>query len=83
MLCQHQKMKVTAAVLHNYKEDLKIEEVNLRDIQPGEVLVKLKASGICHSDLSVKQGALLFPTPIILGHEGMKTCSVFILIITN
>lgn len=63
-------MKVQAAVLHNFKEDFKVEEVILREVRPGEVLIKLKASGICHSDLTVKQGGIPFSLPLILGHEG-------------
>jgi S-(hydroxymethyl)glutathione dehydrogenase/alcohol dehydrogenase len=59
-----------AAVLHNYQEPLKIESVDLMDPQPGEVLVKVAASGVCHSDLHVMKGDLPMPIPAILGHEG-------------
>ena len=37
---------------------------------PGEVLVKLVASGLCHTDLGVIAGGIPFPTPGIIGHEG-------------
>jgi S-(hydroxymethyl)glutathione dehydrogenase/alcohol dehydrogenase len=59
-----------AAVLHNFQEPLRVESVDLMDPQPGEVLVKLAASGVCHSDLHVVKGDLPMPTPVILGHEG-------------
>ncbi|MDQ1441862.1 MAG: hypothetical protein QOG97_2090, partial [Acidimicrobiaceae bacterium] len=36
----------------------------------GEVLVRMAASGVCHSDLSMQNGTMLTPTPIVLGHEG-------------
>eukprot|EP00026_Physarum_polycephalum_P003195 Phypoly_transcript_03205.p1 GENE.Phypoly_transcript_03205~~Phypoly_transcript_03205.p1 ORF type:complete len:362 (+),score=59.73 Phypoly_transcript_03205:923-2008(+) len=63
-------MKVQAALLKKYGEPLEIEEIELRKPEAGEVLVKLRATGICHSDLSVTTGALPFPLPIVLGHEG-------------
>ncbi len=37
---------------------------------PGEVLVSVKAAGLCHSDVSVLDGTIPFPTPVVLGHEG-------------
>jgi len=60
---------VKAAVLRAYKAPLEIEEVELDDPGPGEVLLKTAASGICHSDLHVLEGALPVPPPCILGHE--------------
>ena len=36
----------------------------------GEVLVRMAASGVCHSDLSMQNGTMLTPTPVVLGHEG-------------
>ena len=62
---------VTAAVLHGVGEDLKLhEEVEIAPPGPGEVKVKMVASGVCHSDLSVQNGTIPLPTPIVLGHEG-------------
>jgi S-(hydroxymethyl)glutathione dehydrogenase/alcohol dehydrogenase len=58
------------AVLYNFGEALKVESLELRDPQPDEVVVKLAASGVCHSDLSVQQAKLPFPPPVVLGHEG-------------
>jgi S-(hydroxymethyl)glutathione dehydrogenase/alcohol dehydrogenase len=61
---------VKAAVLFAWGEPLKIESVNLKPPRRDEVVVKLVASGICHSDLSVIRAALPFPPPVVLGHEG-------------
>jgi S-(hydroxymethyl)glutathione dehydrogenase/alcohol dehydrogenase len=48
---------------------LEIEEVQIDDPGPGEVLLKTAASGICHSDLHVIEGGLPMPPPCVLGHE--------------
>ena len=48
---------------------LAIEEVELDDPRHGEVLVKIGAAGLCHSDLSVIDGNRPRPTPMVLGHE--------------
>ena len=50
-----------AAVLYNFGEALAIEALKLRAPNPDEVVVKLAASGVCHSDLSVQQAKLPFP----------------------
>jgi S-(hydroxymethyl)glutathione dehydrogenase/alcohol dehydrogenase len=49
---------------------LSVEEVTPNPPGPREALVSVKASGVCHSDLSVINGTLPFPPPCILGHEG-------------
>ena len=64
---------VKAAVLYNFLEPLKVESLTLRDPNPDEVVVKMGASGVCHSDLSVQQMKLPFPPPVVLGHEGAGT----------
>ena len=61
---------VKAAVMYNFNEPLKVESVNVNAPRQDEVVVKLVASGVCHSDLSVLQAKLPFPPPVILGHEG-------------
>jgi S-(hydroxymethyl)glutathione dehydrogenase/alcohol dehydrogenase len=58
-----------AAVMRAYNAPLEIEDVQIDDPGPGEVLVKTAASGICHSDLHVIVGDLPMPPPCILGHE--------------
>ena len=58
-----------AAVLRGFNEPLKLEDVALQDPQAHEVLVKIVATGICHSDLSVIEGKFLPMLPVVLGHE--------------
>ena len=70
-------MKITAAVLNSmghprpYAESnpLAVEELDLDPPAEGEVLVRVKAAGLCHSDLSVINGGRPRPTPMALGHE--------------
>ena len=45
-------------------------DLEVRDPGPGEVLVSIAAAGLCHSDLSVMDGTIPFPVPVVLGHEG-------------
>ena len=58
-----------AAVMRANNAPLEIEDVEIDDPGPGEVLLKTAASGICHSDLHVIEGSLPLPPPCILGHE--------------
>ena len=70
-------MKIKAAVLNTIgasrayadSKPLSIEEVELAGPGMGEVLVKIEAAGLCHSDLSVIDGTRPRPTPMVLGHE--------------
>src|ERR671920_1209893 len=64
-------MEVKAAVAHEANKPLQIEEVELEGPRAGEVLVEIKASGVCHTDEFTRSGAdpeVLFP--VIFGHEG-------------
>ena len=58
-----------AAVMRAWKSPLVIEDVEIDKPGPREVLVRTAASGVCHSDLHVIEGALPVPPPCILGHE--------------
>jgi alcohol dehydrogenase len=70
-------MKIRAAVLsemgaqppYAHSQPLRIEELDLRPPGAGEVLLKVVAAGLCHSDLSVINGSRPRPTPMALGHE--------------
>ena len=70
-------MKVKAAVLrgmrapppYSHSRPLSIEEVELNSPGPVEVLVRIAAAGLCHSDLSVINGDRPRPMPMVLGHE--------------
>lgn len=63
-------MKIKAAVVNNVGEDYVIEELQLGELRDDEVLVKMVASGICHSDEALRVGDTPANFPIILGHEG-------------
>ncbi|HEX6738500.1 MAG TPA: Zn-dependent alcohol dehydrogenase [Vicinamibacteria bacterium] len=62
-----------AAVCHQRNQPLRVEEVALDPPGPGEVAVRLAASGVCHSDLSAISGVLPVELPAVLGHEGAGT----------
>jgi S-(hydroxymethyl)glutathione dehydrogenase/alcohol dehydrogenase len=61
---------VRGAVLYNFNEALSVDSLELKAPRADEVVVKMAASGVCHSDLSVQQMKLPFPPPVVLGHEG-------------
>jgi len=63
-------MEFRAAVLSAVDQPLTIEHVTLGALAPLDVLVRNRASGLCHTDLEVIQGSLAYPLPIVLGHEG-------------
>jgi S-(hydroxymethyl)glutathione dehydrogenase/alcohol dehydrogenase len=63
-------MKTKAAILWETNTPWSVEEIELDPPGPGEVLVKMAASGMCHSDEHLVTGDLPFPPPIIGGHEG-------------
>jgi len=60
---------VRAAVMRTVGEPLQIEDVRIDAPGPREVVVRTVATGVCHSDLHVLDGALPNPLPIVLGHE--------------
>lgn len=65
--------KMNAAVVHEFGKPLVIEEVDVPEVPPGQVLVKVAASGVCHTDLHAADGDWpVKPTlPFIPGHEGV------------
>jgi S-(hydroxymethyl)glutathione dehydrogenase/alcohol dehydrogenase len=62
-----------AAIFIGQDQDLSVEDVTPLDPGPRDVVVRVDASGVCHSDLSVIDGKLPVPPPLILGHEGAGT----------
>lgn len=70
-------MKIRGAVLDEigrprpYAESrpLRVDELDLAPPGPGELLVRIEAAGLCHSDLSVVDGSRVRPVPMLLGHE--------------
>ncbi|MFC0448915.1 NAD(P)-dependent alcohol dehydrogenase [Rhodococcus sp. ACS1] len=63
-------MKTTAAVLRSAQEPLSLEELDIDELRPHEVLVRIVGSGICHTDLGMIATAEPDAAPIVLGHEG-------------
>ncbi|MFQ5614751.1 MAG: Zn-dependent alcohol dehydrogenase [Anaerolineae bacterium] len=63
-------MKIQAAVLHEPDTPFKIETLDLEPPGPGEVLVRVAAAGVCHSDWHLVTGATSHPLPVVPGHEG-------------
>src|SRR3954467_14544735 len=64
-------MKMRAAVLERFGQPLEVQELELAEPRAGEVLVRLVACGVCHTDLFTASGA--DPSgyaPAVLGHEG-------------
>ena len=60
-----------AAIAFAPNTPLELREVTLADPGPGQVMVRLLATGICHSDLHVLDGKTMQPFPMLLGHEGI------------
>ena len=63
-------MKITAAVVDERHGPFTVREVLLDEPRHGEVLVRIVATGICHTDSITRHGDLPFPLPGVLGHEG-------------
>jgi len=59
-----------AAVIERPGEALRVEDLSIDEPRAGEVRVRMLASGVCHSDLHVRDGDWVRPGPIVLGHEG-------------
>ncbi|MGN9793646.1 Zn-dependent alcohol dehydrogenase [Streptomyces sp. OZ13] len=57
-------------VVFDGEQDEVVTDLDVRDPGPGEVAVDIAAAGLCHSDLSVIDGTIPFPVPVVLGHEG-------------
>src|SRR4030088_3502088 len=58
------------ALLREAGAPLGIEEVQLSAPGEGEILVRMRGVGICHTDISAAQGVIPIPLPAVLGHEG-------------
>jgi len=64
------KTNARAAICRDNQTPFTIEDVVLDELQPNELRVRMVASGICHTDLAVRDGQLPVPLPGVLGHEG-------------
>lgn len=58
-----------AAVLYEVRQPLKIEDLHVPDVGDDDVMIKVVACGVCHTDLKVIEGRNRFTPPTILGHE--------------
>jgi S-(hydroxymethyl)glutathione dehydrogenase/alcohol dehydrogenase len=63
-------MQIRAAILWEQGKPLSVEAAALDAPGPGEVLVEMRAAGVCHSDLHPARGDWPMKTPVVLGHEG-------------
>ena len=59
---------ITAAVLHDSQGEFSLEQVELDEPRANEILVRIEASGVCHTDAWAKEQ---IPVPSVLGHEGV------------
>ena len=59
-----------AAVMRAAGQPLEVVDLRLDEPHAGEVRVRLHAAGVCHSDLSILEGRIASPVPVVLGHEG-------------
>jgi S-(hydroxymethyl)glutathione dehydrogenase/alcohol dehydrogenase len=62
-------LRYRAAVLHAAQTPMSIETVTAAELKPTDVMVRIRAAGLCHTDLEVIEGSLRYPMPIVLGHE--------------
>src|SRR3979411_1095198 len=62
-------LQYRAAVLHAAQTPMSIETITAAELKPTDVLVRIRAAGLCHTDLEVIEGSLRYPLPIVLGHE--------------
>src|SRR6186997_298057 len=62
-------LTMRAAILESAPGGVHIEEIPLPEPGAGEVLVKVNACGVCHTDLHVLKAEVAFPTPAVMGHE--------------
>ncbi|MGO8908760.1 MAG: NAD(P)-dependent alcohol dehydrogenase [Bradyrhizobium sp.] len=63
-------MRITAAISGMPGDPFEIASCELADPQAGEVLIRVRACGICHTDMAVKLQHIPIPMPKVLGHEG-------------
>lgn len=58
-----------AAILDAAPGGVHVEEIPMPEPGAGEILVKVSACGVCHTDLHVMKTEVAFPTPAVMGHE--------------
>ena len=63
-------MRATAAIFEKLFTPFTVAEEDVDSPGPGEVLVRVVATGVCHTDAIARDGDMPFPPPGVLGHEG-------------
>ena len=63
-------MKIRALVVEEKDAPFDEQEIDLEEPGRGEVLVRIVASGVCHTDVITRAGDMPMPFPAVLGHEG-------------
>lgn len=63
-------MLAQAAILDGPDTEFVIHDVEIREPSPGEVLVSIRAVGMCHTDITARHSPIPLPFPVVLGHEG-------------
>jgi aryl-alcohol dehydrogenase len=63
-------MKVRAAVAYEGRKQFSIEDLELGDPGPDDILVRIAGCGLCHTDVKALAGGMGVPKPVVLGHEG-------------
>ena len=63
-------MQITAAIARTQGADLSLEIIDIEEPRDNEILVKVVATGVCHTDIVVRDGMLPTQLPVVLGHEG-------------
>lgn len=69
-------VSATAYIVNKLGAAFEESTVELDSLRPTEVLVDLKATGICHTDIAVARGKIPVPFPAVLGHEGKAAISL-------
>ena len=75
---QTPKTTYRAAVVHDFEGPLTVEQVAPRELEPGQVRVKVEASGLCHTDIHAAHGdwPVKPSPPFVPGHEGVGIVDV-------
>src|SRR3954464_5996798 len=69
-LARRSVVEITAAVAREKEQPFEIDELELASPRAGEVLVRVVGTGVCHTDLIVRDQWYPVPLPAVLGHEG-------------
>lgn len=64
-------VSATALIVPQLGAAFEAKVVELNSLQPHELLVDLRATGVCHTDIAVQYGKIPVPLPAVLGHEGI------------